>query len=175
MRVFGRIIGRKSLQVSSQSLDSVVQLIVSPNFEDFQECSHSDTALPQIELSLPHSSLLLQRWSGPSSNWKSHQARMTRPRHPTNDDANQDTRLGASRRDLCKQVRWRDGVYCPRCLGESMIRYGSYRAFQRYRCKNCDRTFNDQTGTVVEHSAVSLQRWLLAIYTYIRSTSVFAS
>jgi len=40
--------------------------------------------------------------------------------------------------------------------------------FQRYRCKNCDRTFNDQTGTVFEHSAVALRKWFLAIYTYIR-------
>jgi transposase-like protein len=34
--------------------------------------------------------------------------------------------------------------------------------------KNCDRTFNDQTGTVFEHSAVELRRWFLAVYTYIR-------
>lgn len=33
-----------------------------------------------------------------------------------------------------------------------------YRVFQRYRCKHCDHTFNDQTGTVFEHSAVSLHR-----------------
>jgi transposase-like protein len=39
---------------------------------------------------------------------------------------------------------------------------------QRYRCKNCDRTFNDQTGTVFEHSAVELRKWFLAVYTYIR-------
>jgi len=70
--------------------------------------------------------------------------------------------------NLLRQVRWRDGVYCPRCRGESVIRYGSYRVFQRYRCKNCDRTFNDQTGTVFEHSAVALRKWFLAFYTYIR-------
>ncbi len=49
-----------------------------------------------------------------------------------------------------------------------MIRYGSYRVFQRYLCKDCDRTFNDQTGTVFEHSAVALRKWFLAVYTYIR-------
>jgi len=70
--------------------------------------------------------------------------------------------------NLLRQVRWRDGVYCPRCRGESVIRYGSYRVFQRYRCKNCDRTFNDQTSTVFEHSAVELRKWFLAVYTYIR-------
>jgi len=40
--------------------------------------------------------------------------------------------------------------------------------FQRYRCKNCDRTFNDQTATAFEHSAVALKKWFLAVYTYIR-------
>ncbi|WP_200532213.1 IS1595 family transposase [Halorubrum sp. LN27] len=70
--------------------------------------------------------------------------------------------------NLLSQIRWRDGVYCPRCRGESVIRYGSYRVFQRYLCKDCDRTFNDQTGTVFEHSSVELRKWFLAVYTYIR-------
>ncbi len=54
-----------------------------------------------------------------------------------------------------------------------MIRYGSYRVFQRYQCKNCDRTFNDQTATVFEHSAVALKKWFLAVYTYIRFNTSF--
>ena len=70
--------------------------------------------------------------------------------------------------NLLEQIRWRDGVYCPRCRGESVIRYGSYRVFQRYLCNDCDRTFNDQTGTVFKHSAVALRKWFLAVYTYIR-------
>jgi transposase-like protein len=70
--------------------------------------------------------------------------------------------------NLLAQIRWRDGVYCPRCRAESVIRYGSYREFQRYLCKDCDRTFNDQTDTVFEQSAVALRKWILAVYTYIR-------
>jgi len=70
--------------------------------------------------------------------------------------------------NLCQQVRWHDGVYCPYCRAEPVIRYGSYRVFQRYRCENCDRTFNDQTATVFEHSSVSLKKWFLAVYTYLR-------
>ena len=75
--------------------------------------------------------------------------------------------------NLLTQIRWRDGVYCPRCRGESVIRYGSYRVFQRYLCKDCDRTFNDQTGTVFEHSTVELRKWFLAVYTYIRFNASF--
>jgi transposase-like protein len=75
--------------------------------------------------------------------------------------------------NLLQQVRWHDGVYCPRCRAESVIRYGSYRVFQRYRCKNCDRTFNDQTGTPFEHSSVALRKWFLAIYVFVRlNTSI---
>jgi len=70
--------------------------------------------------------------------------------------------------NLLAQIRWRDGVYCPRCRAESVIRYGSYRMFQRYLCNNCDRMFNDQTDTVFEHSAVALKKWFLAVYTYMR-------
>jgi len=78
--------------------------------------------------------------------------------------------FGSERRvaNLLAQVRWRDSVCCLRCRTESPIRHGSYRVFQQYRCKNCDRTFNDQTGTVFEHSAVTLRKWFLAIYTNIR-------
>ncbi len=36
--------------------------------------------------------------------------------------------------------------------------------FQWYRCKNCDRTFNDKTGTVFKHSSVALRKWFLAVY-----------
>lgn len=54
-----------------------------------------------------------------------------------------------------------------------MIRHGSYRVFQRYLCKDWDRTFNDQTGTVFEHSSVALRTWILAVYTFIRlNTSI---
>ncbi|QSG16404.1 Transposase (plasmid) [Halapricum desulfuricans] len=74
----------------------------------------------------------------------------------------------ASAANLLRQVRWRDGLYCPRCRAESVIRYGSYRVFQRYLCKDCDRTFNDQISTVFEHSAVELRKLFLAVYTYIR-------
>ncbi len=75
--------------------------------------------------------------------------------------------------NLLAQIRWRDGVYCPRCRAESAIRYGSYRVFQRYLCKDCGRTFNDKTGTVFEYSTIPLRKWYLAVYTYIRlNTSI---
>ena len=75
--------------------------------------------------------------------------------------------------DLLQQVRWRDGICCPRCRAESVIWYGSYQVYQRYRCKDCGRTFNNKTGTVFERSRVRLKRWFLAVYTYIRFKTSF--
>ena len=65
-------------------------------------------------------------------------------------------------------VRWRDGVTCPCCRSNRAVRNGSYRAFQRYLCTDCDRTFNDKTGTIFAHSKVALRRWLFSIYAFLR-------
>ena len=70
--------------------------------------------------------------------------------------------------DLLQQVRWRDGVSCPRCRSDRTVRNGSYGSFQRYLCKNCDRTFNDKTGTIFAHSKVALRKWLFSIYAFLR-------
>lgn len=70
--------------------------------------------------------------------------------------------------NLLEQVRWCNGLYCLYCRSEVVIKHGSYREYQRYPCKDCHRTFNDQTITIFEHSAVELRKWFLAVYTYIR-------
>jgi transposase-like protein len=70
--------------------------------------------------------------------------------------------------DLLEQVRWRDGLRCPRCQSETVIKYGSYGAFQRYLCKDCDRTFNDKTGTIFAHAKIALTEWFFAIYAFLR-------
>ena len=49
-----------------------------------------------------------------------------------------------------------------------MVRNGSCREFQRYLCKDCDRTFNDKTGTIFAHSKVALRRWWFSIYAFLR-------
>ena len=36
---------------------------------------------------------------------------------------------------------------CPHCKSSFFIKYGLYKDRHRYRCKTCDRTFNDFTGT----------------------------
>jgi transposase-like protein len=36
---------------------------------------------------------------------------------------------------------------CPCCGGKRYFRYGKMRGSQRFKCKDCDRTFTDYTGT----------------------------
>ena len=36
---------------------------------------------------------------------------------------------------------------CPRCTGTRCCRHGQANGLQRYRCRECGRTFNDLTGT----------------------------
>ena len=79
----------------------------------------------------------------------------------------------ASAANLPQQVRWREGLCCPRCLSESVIKHGSYREYQRYLCKDCDRTFNDKTGTIFAHAKIGLNRLLFAFYSFLRfNTSI---
>jgi transposase-like protein len=42
-------------------------------------------------------------------------------------------------------------ISCPHCKGESIVGYGKYRDSKRYKCKSCNKTFNDLTGTSVSH------------------------
>ena len=75
--------------------------------------------------------------------------------------------------DLLQQVRWRDGVECPRCRSDLTVRNGSYRVYQRYLCKNCGRTFNDKTDTIFAHSKLKLKEWYFTIYVFLRfNTSI---
>ena len=36
---------------------------------------------------------------------------------------------------------------CPKCQGDSIHKWGIVSGLQRYRCKNCGRSFNSLTGT----------------------------
>ena len=53
---------------------------------------------------------------------------------------------------LVRQHRWREGVRCPGCGSDAVIRNGcddTQPHRQRYRCKACAGRFDDLTGTVL--------------------------
>ena len=68
---------------------------------------------------------------------------------------------------LVRQHRWPDGVRCPGCGGDAVIRDGhddTQPHRQRYRCRACASRFDDLTGTVLAGRHQSLRVWVLCLY-----------
>jgi len=69
---------------------------------------------------------------------------------------------------LLRKTRWKDCCYitCPRCESYNIKKDGHYRSYQKYFCKQCERWFNDKTGSAFHYSHTPLKKWFLAIYLY---------
>src|SRR3954462_14078805 len=66
-----------------------------------------------------------------------------------------------------RQRRWPEGVRCPGCGSDAVIRDGRDDAQsdrQRYRCKACTGRFDDLTGTVLAGHHQPLRVWVLCLY-----------
>lgn len=61
------------------------------------------------------------------------------------------------------EIRWPDGVACPRC-GSLSVQRGCKHRTMPYRCRDCARKFSVRTGTVMQSSKLGYQTWALAIY-----------
>jgi transposase-like protein len=52
-----------------------------------------------------------------------------------------------------RTLRWKDRLFqCPHCHSPEVGPWGTYHyrpGFKRYRCKDCGRTFNDLTKTLL--------------------------
>lgn len=53
--------------------------------------------------------------------------------------------------EVRREVKDQRPTTCPYCKSENFIGYGKYRDGKRYKCKICNRTFTDLTGTSVSH------------------------
>src|SRR6188472_1178773 len=68
---------------------------------------------------------------------------------------------------LVRQHRWAEGVHCPACGSNTVVRDGfdeSQVHRQRYRCKACAGRFDDLTGTALAGHHQSLRVWVLCLY-----------
>ncbi len=66
-----------------------------------------------------------------------------------------------------RQHRWPDGVRCPVCDSDAVIRDGcddTQLCRQPYRCKACTGRFDDLTGTVLAGHHQPLRVWVLCLY-----------
>ena len=68
---------------------------------------------------------------------------------------------------LVRQHRWPEGVRCPACGSDTVVRDGcdeTQAHRQRYRCKACAGRFDDLTGTVLAGHHQPLRVWVLCLY-----------
>lgn len=76
----------------------------------------------------------------------------------------------AAARQLLENMRWPNGVVCPRCGGCDPYKLkpkasGKNPARQGlFKCRACRKQFSSTTGTIFESSHVPVSKWLLAIH-----------
>ena len=74
----------------------------------------------------------------------------------------------AAAAELFQVVRWRGGVFCPDCGLNNVAKYCLYQNhLQRYTCKDCKKTFNDKTGTVLHYRHISIGNWMAALWLFL--------
>jgi transposase-like protein len=61
------------------------------------------------------------------------------------------------------QLRWPEGVTCPDCNGKA-VSYLSTRRMWKCMNKACHKQFSVKRGTIMEDSAIGLDKWLAAIW-----------
>ena len=75
----------------------------------------------------------------------------------------------AAAREWFERIRWHDGRSCPKCGGTRTVCVVNERPMP-YRCRDCREHFSVKTGTVMQSSKLSLQKWAFGIY--LMSTSL---
>src|SRR3990172_1029790 len=63
--------------------------------------------------------------------------------------------------DYLEELRWPDGVRCPRCESGKISRIKTRRQFD---CDACRYQFSVRVGTIFHDSKLPLWKWFLAVY-----------
>ncbi len=63
------------------------------------------------------------------------------------------------------EQRWPNGIACPHCGSVNVATIAS-RNPQPFRCRDCRKHFSVKTGTVLQSSNISLDKWAIAFYLY---------
>jgi len=64
-------------------------------------------------------------------------------------------------REYLASRRWPNGIVCPHCKGNKV---GFITTRKIYKCKLCRKQFSVKTGTIMEDSALGLDKWLSAMW-----------
>lgn len=66
-----------------------------------------------------------------------------------------------------RELRWAEGVKCPRCGSYAHRRHGHHNSSEnrlRYQCKDCQRYYDDLSQTIFEGHHQPLKVWILCLY-----------
>jgi transposase-like protein len=69
--------------------------------------------------------------------------------------------------ETVRELRWPEGIQCPFCASKRVIKRGFDErelARQRYECKDCEKRFDDLTGTIFAGHHRPLKIWILCLY-----------
>ena len=58
-------------------------------------------------------------------------------------------------------LRWSDGVVCPKCGG---LEHSYLTTRKTWKCKACKKQFSVKVGTIFENSPIGLDKWLSAVW-----------
>lgn len=64
------------------------------------------------------------------------------------------------------EMRWPDGIACPRCGSKAISRIVKRRQFD---CDGCRYQFSVRVGTIFQESKLPLWKWFLAVYMMVQS------
>jgi len=69
--------------------------------------------------------------------------------------------------EVVRELRWPDGVRCPKCSSNAIKKRGFHTHQvhrQRYECGSCGQQFDDLSGTIFEGHHQPLRVWVLCLY-----------
>ena len=78
------------------------------------------------------------------------------------DTSRDDLGIEERARAFLEQLRWPDGVRCPRCDGSTGISRLATRG--QFDCEGCGYHFSVRVGTVLHGSRLPLSTWVAAVY-----------
>ena len=64
------------------------------------------------------------------------------------------------------ELRWPDGVACPKCESTEI---GTIKTRNLFQCNTCDYQFSVRVGTVLQDSKLPLWKWFLATFLLIQA------
>lgn len=63
--------------------------------------------------------------------------------------------------DHLRDIRWKDGAYCPHCGSTKVYNFSDRRS---HKCGDCRKRFSIRVGTIFEDSKLPLRKWFVAIF-----------